>query len=72
MRKYNPLTEYQRYQIYALKKEGHTQKNIAANIGVARRFLESCAATEVNEAIAPTRPIRKRWLVIAIRPRRPR
>ena len=35
MRKYNPLTEYQRYQIYALKKEGHTQKNIAANIGVA-------------------------------------
>ena len=27
---YHQLTEYQRYQIYALKKAGHTQQSMAA------------------------------------------
>lgn len=34
MKKYHQLTEYQRYQLYALRKEGHAQNTIAANLGV--------------------------------------
>ncbi len=34
MNTYNQLTQEQRYQIYALKKTGHTQAEIAAVIGV--------------------------------------
>ena len=32
---YHQLTEYQRYQIYALKKAGHTQQSIAATLVVS-------------------------------------
>ena len=32
---YHPLTEYQRYQIYALKKAGHDQQDIAATLAVS-------------------------------------
>ena len=32
---YHPLTEYQRYQIYALKKAGHDQQRIAATVSCA-------------------------------------
>ncbi|MYC74107.1 MAG: helix-turn-helix domain-containing protein [Gemmatimonadetes bacterium] len=32
---YHQLTEYQRYQIYALKKAGHDQQSIAATVGVS-------------------------------------
>ena len=32
---YHPLTEYQRYQIFALKKAGHDQLGIAATVGVS-------------------------------------
>ena len=32
---YHQLTEYQRYQIYALKKAGHTQQSIAATVSVS-------------------------------------
>lgn len=35
MKTYHQLTEYQRYQLYALRKEGHAQNTIAANLGVA-------------------------------------
>jgi len=35
MRKYYPLTECQRYQIYALKKVGHDQQTIAATLAVS-------------------------------------
>ena len=35
MRKYHQLTEYQRYQIYALKKVGHDQQTIAATVAVS-------------------------------------
>ena len=35
MRKYSQLTEYQRYQIYALKKAGHTQQTIATTLEVS-------------------------------------
>ncbi len=34
MKKYNQLTEHQRYQLAALRKEGHAQNTIAANLGV--------------------------------------
>ena len=34
MKKYHQLTAHQRYQLAALKKEGHAQKTIAANLGV--------------------------------------
>jgi len=34
MKKYHQLTEHQRYQLAALRKEGHWQKTIAANLGV--------------------------------------
>lgn len=34
MKKYHQLTAYQRYQLAALKKEGHMQTTIAANLGV--------------------------------------
>ena len=32
---YHPLTECQRYQIYALKKVGHDQQSIAATLEVS-------------------------------------
>jgi len=32
---YHQLTEYQRYQIYALKKAGHTQQSMAATLAVS-------------------------------------
>jgi IS30 family transposase len=32
---YHQLTEYQRYQIYALKKAGHDQQRIAATLEVS-------------------------------------
>ena len=35
MRKYYPLTECQRYPIYALKKVGHDQQTIAATLKVS-------------------------------------
>ena len=35
MRTYHQLTEYQRYQIYALKKAGHIQQHIATLLGVS-------------------------------------
>ena len=34
MKKYHQLTEYQRYQLAALRKEGPPQKTMAANLGV--------------------------------------
>ena len=34
MKQYHPLTEYQRYQLAALRKEGSSQKTMAANLGV--------------------------------------
>jgi IS30 family transposase len=34
MKKYHQLTDYQRYQLAALRKEGHPQKTMAANLGV--------------------------------------
>ncbi len=34
MKKYHPLTAHQRYQLAALRKEGHAQHTIAANLGV--------------------------------------
>ena len=34
MKKYHQLTEYQRCQLAALRKEGHPQKTMAANLGV--------------------------------------
>ena len=35
MRTYHQLTEYQRYQMYALKKAGHDQQSIAATLEVS-------------------------------------
>ena len=35
MRTYHPLTEYQRYQMYALKKAGHIHQHIARLLGVS-------------------------------------
>ena len=32
---YHQLTEYQRYQIYALKKAGHDQQSIATTLEVS-------------------------------------
>ena len=32
---YHPLTEYQRYPMYALKKAGHTQQSMAATLAVS-------------------------------------
>ena len=32
---YHPLTEHQRYQIYALKKVGHDQQSIAVTLAVS-------------------------------------
>ncbi|MDE2809611.1 MAG: helix-turn-helix domain-containing protein [Gemmatimonadota bacterium] len=32
---YHQLTEYQRYQIYALKKASHTQQSMAATLAVS-------------------------------------
>ena len=34
MKKYHQLTEHQRYQLAALRKEGHAQNTIAANLDV--------------------------------------
>ncbi len=34
MEQYHQLTEYQRYQLAALRKEGRPQKTMAANLGV--------------------------------------
>ncbi len=34
MKKYHQLTAHQRYQLAALRKEGHAQHTIAANLGV--------------------------------------
>jgi transposase, IS30 family len=34
LKKYHQLTEYQRYQLAALRKEGHRQQTMAANLGV--------------------------------------
>ena len=34
MRSYTQLTQEQRYQIYALKKEHHNQPEMARNLGV--------------------------------------
>lgn len=39
MRHYTQLTEHQRYQIYALKKAGHTQTEIATLIGVHKSTI---------------------------------
>lgn len=39
MRQYTQLTEYERYQIYALMKAEHTQDEIAANLGRSKATL---------------------------------
>ena len=38
---YHQLTEYQRYQIYALKKAGHDQQSIAATLVYLKLSLAS-------------------------------
>ena len=39
MRSYQQLTQAQRYQIYALKKMGHNQTEIAETIGVHKATI---------------------------------
>ena len=68
---YHQLTEYQRYQIYALKKAGPDQQRIAAPQR-PRRFLGRCGAIKGRAAIVPVQPTTKRWRVVATRRRRPR
>ena len=61
---YHQLTEYQRYQIYALKKAGHDQQCIAATVAVSPSTISSCGAIKGNAAIVPAKPITKRWHVV--------
>ena len=51
---YHQLTEYQRYQIYALKKAGHNQQRGDAG-GIALDDLPGIAA-QSREARLPPRP----------------
>ena len=43
---YHPLTEHQRYQMYALKKAGHSQQSIAATVLVSPSTI--CRALRRN------------------------
>ena len=70
---YHQLTEYQRYQIYALKKAGHDQQCIAATVAVSPSTISrELRRNKGNAAIVPAKPITKRWSVVATRRGRPR
>jgi len=51
MEQYHQLTEYQRYQLAALRKEGRPQKTMAANLGVH----PSTISRELHRNRGPTR-----------------
>ena len=54
---YHQLTEYQRYQIYALKKAGHDQQCIAATVAVSPSTISrELRAIKGNAAIVPAKP----------------
>ena len=60
---YHPLTEYQRYQMYALKKAGAyaARRCVAADGGGyrPRRFVGRSGAIEDNAAIVPIKTTSK-------------
>ena len=51
---YHQLTKYQRYQIYALKKAGHTQRRIAATVSVSPSTI--CRELRRNQGQRGYRP----------------
>ena len=51
---YHQLTEYQRYQMYALKKAGHDQQSIAATVSVSPSTI--CRALRHNRGQRGYRP----------------
>ena len=51
---YHQLTEYQRYQIYALKKAGHDQQSIAATLSVSPSTI--CRELRRNQGQRGYRP----------------
>ena len=51
---YHQLTEYQRYQIYALKKAGHDQQSIAATVSVSPSTI--CRELHRNQGQRGYRP----------------
>ena len=51
---YHPLTEYQRYQMYALKKAGHDQQSIAATVSVSPSTI--CRELRRNQGQRGYRP----------------
>ena len=51
---YHQLTEYQRYQIYALKKAGHDQQSIAATVSVSPSTI--CRELQRNRGQRGYRP----------------
>ena len=51
---YHPLTEHQRYQMYALKKAGHSQQSIAATVLVSPSTI--CRALRRNRGQRGYRP----------------
>ena len=54
MGSYHPLTAYQRYQMYALKKAGHDQQSIAATVSVSPATI--CRALQRNRGQRGYRP----------------
>jgi IS30 family transposase len=54
MKHYTQLTKVQRYQIFALKKEGFSQQAIASNIGVHRSTI--CRELQRNTGLRGYRP----------------
>ena len=65
MRSYKQLGQEQRYQIYAYRKVGKSQSEIAQEIGVdpATISRELRRHIKENQAIGPIKPIRKPWFV---------
>ena len=51
---YHQLTEYQRYQMYALKKAGHSQQSIAATVSVSPSTI--CRELQRNRGQRGYRP----------------
>ena len=59
---YHQLTEYQRYQIYALKKAGHDQQCIAATVAVSpstisRELRRNQGATRLSSRPSPSQSV---------------
>ncbi len=60
MKKYHQLTEHQRYQLAALRKEGHAQNTIATNLDVHPSTISrELVVTRANAAIGRVKPSKK-------------